>query len=360
MAVALLAALTGCASRPVGKPLVWPKPPETARIRFVTTFRHTVDLDNSFWARTWRFIGGGSGGPRLSQPMGLAVSEDGNRVYVADFGLRRVLRADFADRSLDVFAPEEPMGQPFNVALDAKENVYVSDSLGKMVRVFSRSGEALRIIGKGDFERPTGLAVDRKRGRLYVVDSSSRTSTSHRVRAYTLEGKRLFDLGPAEGTGGKGGGDGQFHFPTYLAVHASGHVYVGDSMNFRIQEFDQDGKFVRKYGEHGDGPGAFARIKGLDFDGFGNLYVADGGHSNVQIFNENFDLLLFFGGKRDRLEYFDLPSAIAIDRSRNRIYVCNQWIARVNVYDLINTKAEDSIPKPEEPEAAPAPATAPK
>jgi len=113
-------------------------------------------------------------------------------------------------------------------------------------------------------------------------------------------------------------------------------------MNFRIQVFDRDGNFLMKYGEHGDSPGSFARIKGLAFDSFGNLYVADGQHSVVQIFNRDFDPLLFFGGFAPVLEYFDIPSCVAIDPRINRIYVCNEHNARVNVYDLLNTSAEDS------------------
>jgi hypothetical protein len=52
--------------------------------------------------------------------------------------------------------------------------------------------------------------------------------------------------------------------------------------------------------------------------------------------------LMFFGGYAQKLEYFDVPSGIAIDPRRNRIYVCNEFVARINVYELINTTADDS------------------
>jgi hypothetical protein len=56
LAVILPFLTLGCAASRVGRPVVWPDPPETARIRFVTAFRGTVDLDNSTWATipTWR------------------------------------------------------------------------------------------------------------------------------------------------------------------------------------------------------------------------------------------------------------------------------------------------------------------
>jgi DNA-binding beta-propeller fold protein YncE len=65
----------------------------------------------------------------------------------------------------------------------------------------------------------------------------------------------------------------------------------------------------------------------------------------VQLFNSRFQPLMFFGGYAQKLEYFDIPSGIAIDPRTNRIYVCNEFIARVNVYELVNTAAEDSFPK---------------
>lgn len=346
--VALVAVtVAACAGKRIGKPVVWPSAPEKARIRFVTAFRHTIDLDTSGWARFKRGLFGGSNDPALAQPMGLAISDDGRRLYITDYGQSAVFVANFSAKTLKRFAPDEPMGRAFAIALDAEENVYVTDSSGKEVVVYSRRGEKLRTIGKGDFERPTGIALDRKRGLLYVADSASLRSENHRVKVYKLDGTFVRDLGPPGGLpGGRGEGDGQFYFPTYLALDGDGNLHVADTMNFRIQVFGPDGQFIRKYGENGDGPGYFARIKGMAFDSFGNLYVVDGGHANVQIFNRDFAVLMFFGGYAKRVEYFDVPSGIAIDPRTNRIYVCNEFISRINVYELINTTAEDSYAKP--------------
>jgi DNA-binding beta-propeller fold protein YncE len=339
----LFLAAASCAPSRVGRPVVWPDPPEKPRIRFLTAFRGTADLDNSAWAKLRRGVFGGEADPNLAQPMALAVSDDGKRLYIADHGIGHVMVADFDDRAVSIFAGDEPKGKPFAVALDDKENVYVSDSAGKQVIVFSRRGDRLRSFGSKDLERPTGVAVDRARGLVYVSDSSTRLSDRHRVLVYSLEGKLLRQLGPTGGSP-KGDGDGQFYFPTYLAVAPDGRVYVADTLNFRVQEFSPEGQFLRKFGENGDTVGTFSRLKGLALDGFGNLYVVDGGHSNVQIFNRDFAPLMFFGGYAQKLEYFDVPSGIAIDPKTNRIYVCNEFIARINVYELINTTAADSLP----------------
>ena len=349
----LLAALgAGCASTPIGKPVEWPDPPEKPRIRFVTAFRTADDLDTSGWANFRRSLFGNAS-VTMGQPMGVAVSDDGKRVYVADYGLNQVVVADLEHKSLRVFAPDEGLARPFNVALGPDESVYVSDSAGKAVFVFDREGKRIASFGRDDLERPTGLAIDRAHGVVYVVDSARHGSDKHRVLAYDLEGHKKFELGPKEGKSGRGSDDGQFYFPSYVAVDKAGMVYVGDTMNFRVQVFGLDGKFVRKFGEGGDGPGTFQRIKGMAFDSFGNLYAVDGGHANVQLFNKNFQVLMFFGGSAPKLEYFDVPSGIAIDPNTNKIYVCNEYLARINVYQLVNTSESDSLAPPAPPEKKP-------
>jgi DNA-binding beta-propeller fold protein YncE len=348
----LLANLLACASTTIGTPVVWPDPPEKPRIRFVTAFRTGDDLDTSGWANFRRSLFGNSS-VTMGQPMGVAPSDDGKRVYVADYGLSQVLVVDLDQKSMRVFAPNEGLLRPFGIAVGPDERVLVADSAAKAVLVFDRSGKRVASFGRDELERPTGLAVDRSRGVVYVVDSSSHASNKHRVLAYDLEGHKLRELGPRDGPAGRGNADGQFFFPSYVAVDQSGMVYVSDTMNFRIQVFGPDGKFVRKFGESGDGPGTFQRLKGLAFDAFGNLYAVDGGHANVQIFNRDFRVLMFFGGAANKLEYFDVPSGIAIDPRRNRIYVCNEYLARINVYELINTTEADSLSPPEP--AAPSP-----
>ena len=43
--------------------------------------------------------------------------------------------------------------------------------------------------------------------------------------------------------GSEGSGDGQFYFPRGIAVSDTGHVYVVDSGNHRIQRFDAYGNY---------------------------------------------------------------------------------------------------------------------
>jgi hypothetical protein len=51
--------------------------------------------------------------------------------------------------------------------------------------------------------------------------------------------------------GSTGGGNGQFDDATGVAGGSGGQIYVADSFNARIQEFDPTGAFVRQWGSTG-------------------------------------------------------------------------------------------------------------
>ena len=54
--------------------------------------------------------------------------------------------------------------------------------------------------------------------------------------------------------------------------------------------------FIRTWGKNGDGPGYFARPKGVAIDSDGHVWVADGMQDRVQIFTPEGQLLLAMGG----------------------------------------------------------------
>src|SRR5688572_2503819 len=57
--------------------------------------------------------------------------------------------------------------------------------------------------------------------------------------------------------GRKGTGDGQFSYPSDVAVARDGTIAVADSNNNRIQCFHSDGTFIRKWGKKGIDDGDF-------------------------------------------------------------------------------------------------------
>jgi DNA-binding beta-propeller fold protein YncE len=345
IAAGFLIVLSGCATQrpPETVRLVWPAPPLTTRIEFVRSIISEENLgrDTTFSQQLANFLGGERPTPnRIAEPMGLAVSDDGDRLYVSDYSQHAVFVFDFAQKTFTKIGKEAPLALPVGIALDAEENLYVVEQGKKGVSVFNRKGESVRFITDPSVERPSGVAVDRGRGRIYLADTAHTKSTTHNVKIFDLEGRLVGTLGR-----GKGGGPGEFLFPTYVTVDPQGNLYVTDTLNSRVQLFDTGGNFVRNFGERGNSWGMFDKPKGVALDSFGNVYVADSGWSNIQIFNPKGQVLLFFGGRGPIPGMLKNPTAIAIDK-KNRIYVADYLNHRVEVYQLVNTSATDSFLSP--------------
>lgn len=334
--------LAGCASAPPVQEerLVWPAKPLTTRIQFVRSIYSEKDLksDTTFTESLAVFLGGEKiPDGRIAEPIGLAVSDDGERLYVADPLQHRVFTFDFQNKKLRQL---DAVGFPSGIALDAAENLYVVDQSKKAVSVFDRDGKFIKDISDGTMVRPNGIAIDRQNDRVYVVDTGSNEAKEQNVKIFNQAGQRIGAIG-----GAPGGDFGEFLFPTMVTVDDKGYVYVSDTLNGRVQKFDAKGNFVLSFGRIGSNWGEFDKPKGVAVDSFGNLYVVDSGWSNVQIFNPKSQVLLFFGGRGPVPGMMKNPIAIAIDR-RNRIYVGDYLNHRINVYDLVNTTADDSFLNP--------------
>ena len=115
--------------------------------------------------------------------------------------------------------------------------------------------------------------------------------------------------------GGKGSRDGQLNWPVGITMDSSGHVYVADSNNDRVQKFSPDGKFLIKLGGEGSGDGQFNWPEDVAVDSFGNIYVSDIYNHRVQKFNPDGKFLIKLGGGR-----IDYPFEITPDSS-GHVYV---------------------------------------
>tara|TARA_Y100000780_G_scaffold20504_1_gene17399 strand:+ start:158 stop:709 length:552 start_codon:yes stop_codon:yes gene_type:complete len=159
---------------------------------------------------------------------------------------------------------------PDGIAVDEAGNVYVADRDNHRVQKFGADGRFLLTWGSegggdGQFYNAEGIAVDGA-GNVYVTDWGR-----ERVQKFTSNGGFLLYLG-TEGTGaGRGTGDGQFHNPKGISVDRAGNVYVAETINHRVQVFDSNGRFLRKWGSEGSGDGQFNRPTGIAIDRAGNV-----------------------------------------------------------------------------------------
>jgi len=119
--------------------------------------------------------------------------------------------------------------------------------------------------------------------------------------------------------------------PSYLAVGPEGRIYVVEALSARVRVFNSDWDSVGTFGGIGDGPGYFARPKGVVVDADSRIYVADALFDNVQIFREDGELLLTLGSTGSGLGEFWQPTGLALD-SQERVYVADAFNRRVQVF----------------------------
>lgn len=232
-----------------------------------------------FFPMGYRFEG------KLSKPIGIAVDPQGN-VLVVDAKARRVVEYDAMGLFTRFLAEQTHMVQPSAVAVSPQgDRLYVVDTGetnkgGHQLLILDRQGKLLKQLGHlgretGEFYLPTDVAVSPKDGTVYVLDAGN-----FRVQAFDRDGKFLRTWGKA------GNGLGQFGRPRGIGVDRDGMVYVTDASFANVQIFDPQGQLLMPMGDRQlqDGPGALALPSGVTGDETGRVYVVDQFFSKVDVF----------------------------------------------------------------------------
>lgn len=194
---------------------------------------------------TWHLGTVDAGGNSLT---GIAVDARGN-VYVADKETQRIVEFSPAGKILAHWSLAVTIGvtaaawksvdtaNPIWLAADAQGNIYASYFEASQVLKFAPGGKPLARWG--------------------VVDKSGALST--------------------------GSAPGQFDHPTGLAVDQQSNIYVVDHRNGRIQKLSPRGKVLAVWGTLGSAPGQFTTPEGMAVDSKGNMYVDDVGNNRLQV-----------------------------------------------------------------------------
>lgn len=178
-------------------------------------------------------------------------------------------RRGFADGRLNT---------PRAMTIDSKDQLYIIDKTAHL-QVFSPDGDYQRGWHTPEFKngKPLGMTMGNDGG-LVVADTHY-----FRVLFYSLDGQ----LDQSRTIGGESGDEpGQFNFVTDVVQRSNGNYCVGQYGQVDlIQEFDPTGKFIRRWGNQGSGPGEFSRPQTLVLDENGLLWIADACNHRIQVFD---------------------------------------------------------------------------
>lgn len=305
--------------------LVWPLPPDEPRIKYVDYIASSVDIGKK--GGLSEAIFGEESVDLFVKPYGVAADTAG-RVYVTDVG--RVWVIDLQNKDYYFLGDEPGIGRvsrPIGVATASDGRVFVTDISADRVFVYKDRKVIAAIGEEGEFESASGVAVDEKKGLIYVVDSRK-----HIINVYSLSNYRKIRT-----IGKRGHEKGELNFPTNIALDSAGRLYVVDTGNFRVQVFDSEGNLIRTYGQIGDLPGTFTRPKGIAIDSEDHIYIVDSAFQNVQIWDKDWQFLMAFGDAGIEPGKFSLPAGIAIDRE-DRIYVVEQINKRIQIFQYMGEK----------------------
>jgi len=303
--------------------LVWPPAPAEARIEFLRSFRNPNELGiRPNWLKRFvSYLVKGRSRHEMIRPYAVASAPDG-LIAVADPDARSVHLYDMERQRYHrvTRAHGELLGSPVGLAIDREGRIYVSDSQRAAIFRFDRKGKWIGSFGEGELGRPTGLAYDPQRERLYVVDA-----IKHQVHVYSADGHKLTSFGK------RGVAEGEFNYPVAIAVDRGGQLYVSDSMNFRVQIFDPSGRYAGSFGKPGRSPGDFDKAKGIATDPDGHIYVVEGLHDVVHVYDRRGRLLTVVGGSGTGDGQFWLPAGITIEAG-GRIFVADSANHRVQIF----------------------------
>jgi DNA-binding beta-propeller fold protein YncE len=318
-------------------PKVWPPPPDEPRYRYVGELTGEDNFRPDNWANQgnatklfdWLvgLTGFNSQPNELQRPQSGMVDAEG-RIYVTDIGRGAVIVFDKPAGKLEVWENARGSSRfmsPVGIAQGPRDEILVADAELKCIIRLDKKGSVLGEFGNDILERPTGLARDEERGRIYVADTYA-----HDIKVFNDDGKLINVIGQ------RGEGDGEFNFPTHLTF-ASDKLYVTDTMNSRVQIFDEDGNFISKFGKLGLNIGNLVRPKGVAVDSASNIYVIESLYDNLLVFDNQGRTLLALGGSGKGIGEFYLPSGVWID-SHDQVYISDMYNGRITVLQFLGTQ----------------------
>ncbi len=243
---------------------------------------------------------------RFANPKGLSFDRAGN-LFVADTQ-DRVIRRITPEGAVSTFAgkpgqsghedgvgPSARFSSPHGVAIDAHDNLFVTDETDATIRKITPAAEVSTVAGSAGhagsrdgigtaatFDYPLGITIDAA-GNLYVVAQSAVRKITRLGVVTTIAGHAGAGAGVAQGYRDGKAMNALFQDPAGIAIDQRGNLFVADSGNVVIRKISPAGAVTTIAGTAGrrgvaDGKGAAAEFflpTAIVIDANANLYVTD-------------------------------------------------------------------------------------
>ncbi len=260
-----------------------------------------------------RFSGITPGG----QTTGFGVAPDGSLAYV-DRGRQRVIRLDASGGPLAEWGPRfdaEADAQDLNGIAAAGTDWYVLDRGRARILQLDPSGRATHSIDLQSLGTygPNGLAVD-ARGNVYLADTGG-----NRILVFSSAGALVRTVGTP------GSELGQLKQPMGLSFGPDGAMYVTDFENNRLERWAEALQATNAWPLTG-------HSWGVAVDRLSRVFVPDADHSVVRMYSPRGDLLAEIGGRADSALGVGSPTQVGITPDGSALWVLgSEGLARVDL-----------------------------
>ena len=275
----------------------------------------------------------GSEDGQMISPHSIDIDKDGN-IYVTDTGNDRIQKYDNDGKFILQWGEEGTEDGQFDKLHDvyadpSGQYVYTLELKNHRVQKFTPDGKFILkwgfedTGGQGAERTPHQLTVDYN-GYVYLTDKNA-----HQILKFDGNGNFI------EAYGSKGSTEGKFLEPHGIVFDRNNNMYVTDMKNSRVQVFDKDFNFKRQWGSFGNGTGQFSgTIPGIDLykrEKENLVFVVDKRSTNFQVFDDNGKFISKFGSKGKQDGQFNRPEDLAID-PEGKVFVADTGNSRIQIF----------------------------
>jgi DNA-binding beta-propeller fold protein YncE len=215
---------------------------------------------------------------------------------------------------------------PYALTTDADRNTYVADTSNYRIVKFSPDGHGVLVFGRGSPETagtdahlyyPSGVVWNKANNLIYVADSAGQA-----VQVFTTGGAFVRKWGS------QGSEEGQFSRPTAIAADCAGNIYVGNGQPpFYIQKFSATGTFISRFGpDHLGVPGGLVvtNYSNTDCQTPADIIVSDEYTGVLNRFDSTGQYLNTIGSPGPGQLQFDHPEQLALQINGSGAHI---WVA---------------------------------